>query len=94
MVEALIATNQYSDALSALRELAIKVSDWSARGLVERSLVARLAQECGIDFSAMWDSGRRRPGQMVNNGDENGDLDEDEIQEEMGDLYEEHVPKH
>lgn len=43
------------------------MSDWSSKELVERSLVAKLAKECGIDFDAMWASGRKK--RYVGNAD-------------------------
>ena len=77
LVEALVLSNQYSDALAALRELVAKVPDWSSRGLVEKRLIEKLAEECGIDFDSIWESGRRQ-----RNEQEDGEYDvEEEIQE-------------
>lgn len=79
-MEALIRSNQFSDGLSALRDLALKVNDWSSRGLVERPLIERLSLECGIDFDSIWNSGKRS---NVANNDNEDDPEEEEIQEEM-----------
>lgn len=80
LVEALIRSNQFSDGLSALRDLAQKAPDWSTRVLIEKQLIERLAQECGIDFDVIWNSGKRTNQINDNNGTE---PDEDEIQEVM-----------
>lgn len=81
LVEALVGSNQFSDALSALRELAVKAPDWSSRGLVERSLIEKLSHECGVDFDAMWNSGRRKYDRADEDSEDNGV--EEDIQEIM-----------
>lgn len=83
MITSLIKTGQYSDALAYLRDLALKVSDWSSKELVERSLVAKLAKECGIDFDAMWASGRKKR-YVGTDDDEDGSTEfvEEEVQED------------
>lgn len=80
LVEALIRTRQYSDALNALRQLSIKSNDWSYKGLLERPLIEKLAHECGIEFNTIWNMGR----QNIPNTEETNENDgEDEIQEEI-----------
>lgn len=81
MVEGLVETNQFAEALSVLRELALIMSDWSARGMLERSLIERLANECDVDFDAIWNSGRKQRVAAAN--DDDGDGNEEEIQEIM-----------
>lgn len=60
LVNGLVHLRQYAEALTALRELAFRSADWSSRGLVERHLVERLAAECHVDFTSVWESGRRQ----------------------------------
>ncbi|KAJ6640265.1 Intraflagellar transport protein 140 like [Pseudolycoriella hygida] len=82
LITSLIKMNQFSDALAYLRDLALKVSDWSSKELVERSLVAKLAKECGIDFDAMWASGRKK--RYVDDADDAPiDFVEEEVQEDF-----------
>lgn len=83
LVEALTETKQYAEALGVLRELALAVSDWSARGMLERSLIERLTQECNVDFDAVWNSGRQQRGAAAMASDGRDDEDEEEIQEVM-----------
>lgn len=79
-LEALVASKNYTDALSCLRELAIKAPDWSLKGLVERPVIEKLARESHIDFESLWKSGRKR----INIEDETTHSDyEEEIQEEV-----------
>ncbi|XP_037026669.1 intraflagellar transport protein 140 homolog [Bradysia coprophila] len=84
LITSLIKMNQYSDALAYLRDLALKVSDWSSRELVERSLVAKLAKECGIDFDAMWASGRKKRYVGTDDAEDDGPAEfvEEEVQED------------
>lgn len=80
----MIKVNQFSDALAYLRDLALKVSDWSSKELVERSLVAKLAKECRIDFEAMWASGRKKRHVGVGDADDGStDFVEEEVQEDI-----------
>lgn len=91
LVEALIRSNQFSDGLIALRELALKAPDWSSSGLVDRTLVERLANECNVDFEQMWNSGRRK--RRGADGQETADAfdDEDEdVVEEIVEVLERH----
>lgn len=81
LVEALVGSNQFSDALSALRELALKAPNWSSRGLVERSLIEKISHECGVDFDAMWNSGRRKYDHTDEDNEDN--VVEEDIQENM-----------
>lgn len=88
LVEALVNVGQYSEALAALRELALTSGDWSARGLLKRTLIEKLSTECGVDFETIWNSGRRT---MMQHGMRDGadtestqsDFEEEEIHEEM-----------
>jgi intraflagellar transport protein 140 len=86
LVEAQISSKQYPDALSSLRELALKQPDWSSKETVERSLIERLAFESGIEFNTLWNSGRRQLTKQ--DSFEQTDIDddsdeEDEIEEEV-----------
>lgn len=48
---------------------------------MERSLVAKLAKECGIDFDAMWASGRKK--RYVGDDDGAADFVEEEVQDDV-----------
>uniref|UniRef100_A0A336M4N6 CSON011732 protein n=1 Tax=Culicoides sonorensis TaxID=179676 RepID=A0A336M4N6_CULSO len=54
LVEALISTKQYQEALGLLRDLVIKTSDGEFREFVDKGLVQRLTSELGVDFEAIW----------------------------------------
>ncbi|XP_063697892.1 intraflagellar transport protein 140 homolog [Culicoides brevitarsis] len=54
LVEALISTKQYQEALGLLRELVIKTSDGEFREFLDKGLVQRLTAELGVDFEAIW----------------------------------------
>ncbi|XP_055845818.1 intraflagellar transport protein 140 homolog [Episyrphus balteatus] len=77
LVKALANTKQYVEAVGALRELALKDSTWSSRGLIEKETVQKLADECNLDFNVIWESGRRKADVTVE------DDDEEEIKEEI-----------
>lgn len=86
-MEALIASELYTESLSCLREIAVKVPNWSSKNLVERTSIEKLAHECGIDFDTLW---RSRPNNRGGGGGDGGDNDdsndgeyEEEIQEEI-----------
>jgi intraflagellar transport protein 140 len=81
MIQSLIATSEYTDALAWLKELTKKAPDWSSRELVEKRSIERLAYESGIDFSTLWSSGSRA--KVLESFEDNNDEDEDEIQEEV-----------
>lgn len=85
-MEALIRSNQYNDGLVALRELALKVPDWSSSGLVDRALVERLAKECHVDFEQMWNGGRRK--RRNANGEETADAFDDEDEDVVEEIVE------
>lgn len=76
LVEALVRNSQFADGLKALRELAFGAADWSSRGLVDRSLVERLAAECRVDFASVWESGRRRQAEADAAAADGGDVEE------------------
>lgn len=88
LIEALIRSNQFAEGLTALRELALKASDWSSSGLVDRTLVERLAKECHVDFDQMWNSGRRK--RVGADGKETGEFDDedDAVDEEIIEVME------
>lgn len=85
LVEAQISSKQYSDALASLRELALKQPDWSSKETVERSLIERLAFECGIEFNTLWNSGRRQLTKQASfdQTDIEDDSEGEEIEEEV-----------
>lgn len=80
LIEALIRTRQYAEALECLRQLTAKSSDWSYKGLIEKPLVEKLAHESGIEFSVLWNLGRQNGPGTEEPSDDTG---EDEIQEEI-----------
>jgi intraflagellar transport protein 140 len=81
LVESLIATNQFSDAVVSLKELAKKAPDWTQQELIDRRSIERLAYESGVDFNTLWS--RPRVVESIDNQSDNDDDDEDEIQEEV-----------
>lgn len=83
LIEAQIALKHYSDAMASLRELSIKQPDWSSREIVDRSLIEKLAFECGVDFNQLWSSGRNplRKQDSVDHTDD--DDEEEEIEENL-----------
>jgi intraflagellar transport protein 140 len=81
LIEAQIALKQYSEAMGSLRDLATKQPDWSAREIVDRSLIEKLAFECGVDFNQLWNSGRN-PLRKQDSIDQTDDDDDDEEIEE------------
>lgn len=76
LIEAQIKTRQYTEALNSLRELSSRSSDWSYKGLLEKSLVEKLASECGIEFSSIWNNDRKKLLQTSSSNDDN-DIVED-----------------
>ena len=54
MVRALTYTKQYNEAAKALKELTLREPGWSATGILEKSLVQRIAKECNLDFNTIW----------------------------------------
>lgn len=80
LIEALIRTKQYTEALDYLRQLTAKSSDWSYKGLIEKPLIEKLAHECGIEFSVLWNLGRQS---VPGNEQPSDDTGEDDIQEEI-----------
>lgn len=85
LIESLIKTKQYGDALNSLRELSAKSSDWSYKGLLEKSLIEKLATECGIEFSSIWNNDRKRV--LSRNGSFN-DIYDAEITEDIQEAIE------
>lgn len=81
-IESQIALKQYSDAMGSLRELSIKQPDWSTREIIDRSLIEKLAFECGVDFNQLWSSGRN-PLRKQNSIDQSDEDDDDEIEEKL-----------
>lgn len=81
LIQALVSSKLYIEANGALKELAIKDPSWSSRGLLEKSLIQKIAHECNLDFETIWNSGRK---QHNNDDDMDGNHEnEDEIQEEF-----------
>lgn len=78
LIEALIRNRRYPEAMEALKSLSTKSTDWSYKGLLEKPLIEKLAHECGVEFSTIWNMGR----QDITNGSETSEND-DEIQEEI-----------
>lgn len=78
LIEALIRHRHYDEALNSLKDLSTKSTDWSYKGLLERPLIEKLAQECNVEFNSIWNMGR----QSVSNEDDHSQND-DEIQEEI-----------
>lgn len=78
LIEALIRNRRYTEAMDALKSLSSKSTDWSYKGLLEKPLIEKLAHECGVEFSTIWNMGR----QDITNGSETSEND-DEIQEEI-----------
>lgn len=78
LIEALIQNHQYDEALTSLKDLSSKSTDWSYKGLLEKPLIEKLAHECNVEFSELWNMGR----QDVSN-DIDSTENEDDIQEEI-----------
>ncbi|XP_013113218.2 intraflagellar transport protein 140 homolog [Stomoxys calcitrans] len=75
LVRALTYTKQYNEAAKALKELSLRDPGWCSSGVLDKSLVQRIAKECNLDFDLIW-----KPTQTyaIENGD---DSDQEEIQE-------------
>lgn len=82
LVEALIRNRRYPEAMEALKEMSTKSTDWSYKGLLEKPLIEKLAHECGVEFSTIWNMGRHEI-TNVDESSENDDDIQDEIQEEI-----------
>lgn len=83
LIEAQIATKQYSEAMQSLRELSLKQPDWASREIIDKSLVEKLANETGVDFTQLWNSGRNpllKQDEIDHSDDE---IDEEEDEEEI-----------
>jgi len=59
LIRALVYVKDYSEAGRALKELTVKDSTWSASGLLDRSIVHKIAQECHLEFDLIWNAGRQ-----------------------------------
>lgn len=81
-VESQIALKQYSDAMASLRDLSLKQPDWSTREIIDRSLIEKLAFECGVDFNQLWSSGRK-PLRKQDSIDQTDEDDDEEIEENL-----------
>lgn len=75
LVRALTYTKQYNEAAKALKELSIRDPAWCSSGVLEKSLVQRIAKECNLDFELIW-----KPTQTYAT-DTGEDSDQEEIQE-------------
>ncbi|KNC28438.1 hypothetical protein FF38_06009 [Lucilia cuprina] len=77
MVRALTYTKQYNEAAKALKELVMREPNWSSSGVLEKSLVQKIAHECNLDFDLIW---KPMNGSSSHNG-EDSDNDQEDIQE-------------
>ncbi|KAM7350819.1 intraflagellar transport protein rempA [Cochliomyia hominivorax] len=77
MVRALTYTKQYNEAAKALKELTMREPNWSSSGVLDKSLVQKIAKECNLDLNTIW-----KPiyGSGNNNG-EDSEEDHEDIQE-------------
>ncbi|XP_075159141.1 intraflagellar transport protein rempA [Haematobia irritans] len=75
LVRALTYTKQYNEAAKALKELSLRDPGWCSSGVLEKSLVQRIAKECNLDFDLIWQPMQKY---SIDNGD---DSDQEEIQE-------------
>lgn len=82
LIESQIALKHYADAMVSLRDLSLKQPDWSSREIVDRSLIEKLAFECGVDFNQLWSSGRN-PLRKQDSIDQPDDDDDEEIEENL-----------
>lgn len=80
LFEAFMATKQFQEALTLLRDLTRRVPDWSLRGLIGRELIERLAEESELSFESIWSAGDGRYTQQVGEGNQ-VEQDEEEIEE-------------
>lgn len=88
LFEAFVATKQFPEALSLLREITKKVPDWSARALIERETIEKVAAASDLSFESIWMAGDGRYNSRggADQKDDNGGGDEeieDEIVEEV-----------
>lgn len=89
LFDAFMASKQFQEALNVLRDLTRIAPDWSARGLIERQLIEKLAVETELTFESIWDAGDGRHKRQNTNSTsseekrrDDGD-DDDEIEEEV-----------
>lgn len=86
LFSAFMATKQFEEALTLLRDLTRRVPDWSARGLIEREMIERLAEESYLSFESIWSAGdgryKKQQQQEARKAEEEDDGDE-EIEEEV-----------
>ncbi|XP_073829627.1 intraflagellar transport protein 140 homolog [Musca autumnalis] len=75
LIRALTNTKQYNEAAKALKELSVRDPGWCSSGILEKSLVQRIAKECNLDFDLIW-----KPTQSYAM-DNDDDSDQEEIQE-------------
>ncbi|XP_062537441.1 intraflagellar transport protein 140 homolog [Armigeres subalbatus] len=81
LVECLVSTSQYSEALYYLKQLAQKKSDWYQQELIEKTLLDKLVAETGINLEPYVSVSRvQRP---LTSSTVTIDSDEEEIQEEF-----------
>lgn len=76
LIRALSYTKQYNEAAKALKELVMREPGWSSTGILEKSLVQKIAKECNLDFDTIWKPMHRS---TENNADDSDD--QEEIQE-------------
>ncbi|GAB0089345.1 intraflagellar transport protein 140 homolog [Sergentomyia squamirostris] len=75
LVEAYATSRLFAEALNTIKDLSNRAPDWAIRGLVERTLVEKIATECSVPFEQVWTSGRQRKASIPE------DDNEEEIQE-------------
>lgn len=82
---ALMSAKQFSDALTVLRDLTRRTPDWSARGLIEREMIERLAVESDLSFESVWSAGdgRYKKQSSAAAASDSGEVPEEEIEEEV-----------
>lgn len=88
LFEACMVEEQFQEALALLRDLTRRVPDWSVRGLIERKMIERLAEESDLSFESIWSAGDGRykghagVGQVQQGGSRDAE-EEEEIEEEV-----------
>ncbi|XP_055586637.1 intraflagellar transport protein 140 homolog [Uranotaenia lowii] len=81
LIECLVSTSQYSEALFYLKQLVQKKSDWYQQELIEKALLDKLVIETGINLEPYVTQGRvQRP---LTSSTVTMDSEEEEIQEEF-----------
>lgn len=77
LVRALTYTKQFNEAAKALKELSLRDPGWSSSGVLDKTIVQRIAKECNLDFDSIWKTHYRSAAEYG----EDSDGDQEEIQE-------------